>query len=266
MKPKAPDTAATPAGDELLHELGADGVLHITINRAEKRNALSRALLAALGELFASYRDAKSLKVAVLTGAGDKSFAAGGDLRDLASIRTIAGAEEMCVNNKAALEAMRWFPVPVVGALNGDAIGGGSELAMACDFRVAASHARIGFIQPKLNITTAWGGAADLFSRVGPGKALDILCRADIYGPAEAQTLGLVDAVADADEPLAQAVERFIAPYLKQVPQILRTYKALVIAHRKGMSRAELDKLETRLLAENWVHEDHWAVADNLLK
>ena len=245
MNRNARDIAAAAGGD-LMHELGADGVLRVTINRAAKRNALSRPLLTALGELFESYRDAASLKVAVLTGAGDKNFAAGGDLRDLARIRTVAGAEEMCANSKAALETMRWFPLPVVAALNGDAIGGGSELAMACDFRVAASHAHIGFIQPKLNITTAWGGAADLFSRVGPGRALDILCRARTYDSAEARELGLVDTVAAAGETLAQAVARFIAPYLQQVPQVLRTYKALVTAHRKGMGRAELDKLESR--------------------
>jgi enoyl-CoA hydratase len=266
MSTTATSTAQQAGADaEVLHELRPGGVLRVTVNRPRKRNALSRAVLNTLRETFDSYRDEPALKVAVLTGAGEKCFAAGGDLRDLDSVRTLGAAEDMARHNKAALNAIRWFPLPVVGALNGDAIGGGSELAMACDLRVAARHARFGFIQPKLNITTAWGGAADLISRVGSGRALDLLCRAELYSAAEARALDLVDAVAAEGQSLEAALEAFIAPYLRQVPQVLRTYKALITAWRRGEVRAEIDELETRRLAENWVHEDHWAAAAHIL-
>src|SRR5580700_1462882 len=128
------------------------GVLHVTINRAEKRNALSAEVLQALADAFNAHAEDHALRVAVLRGAGEQCFAAGGDLRELASITTLEAAASMAFDAKAWLEAIRQFPVPVVAALNGDAMGGGAELAVACDFRIAASHARIGFVQGRLNI------------------------------------------------------------------------------------------------------------------
>ena len=84
------------------------------------------------------------------------------------------------------LDSIRRFPVPVVAALNGDALGGGAELAVACDMRVAATHARIGFVQGRLAITTGWGGGIDLAAIVGPSRALALLCRSDLLTSAEA--------------------------------------------------------------------------------
>ncbi|MBM3359776.1 MAG: enoyl-CoA hydratase/isomerase family protein, partial [Betaproteobacteria bacterium] len=158
----------------------AGGVLNVSINRPDKRNALSRAVLGELKRVFSGHSGAQDLRVAVLRGAGEKSFAAGGDLRDLAQVRTRADTRRMAEQARDALEAIRSFPVPVVAALNGDALGGGAELAVACDFRVAASHARIGFIQGRLNIATAWGGGADLMRLVGPARALRLLAAAEL--------------------------------------------------------------------------------------
>ncbi|MCH8238351.1 MAG: enoyl-CoA hydratase/isomerase family protein, partial [Proteobacteria bacterium] len=133
-----------------------DGVITVTIDRPGKRNALSREVLAELAEIFTAAARDDGLKAAVVTGAGDKCFAAGGDLKDLASVRTLNDARAMADDAKQAFEAIRRFPVPVVAALNGDALGGGAELAVACDFRVFAHHARIGFVHGRLNIPTAW--------------------------------------------------------------------------------------------------------------
>jgi enoyl-CoA hydratase len=171
----------------------------------------------------------------------------------------------MAEQAKAALNAIRDFPVPVVAALNGDAMGGGAELALSCDFRVAAAHARIGFVQGRLNISTAWGGGVDLMSLLGPSKALDVLCRAEMYPAAEALAVGLVDAVAAEDQDLADCVDAYAAPFLRQTPQVLRAFKALAAEARRGAPRAELDALETRNFAATWVHEDHWTAADKVL-
>ena len=102
-----------------------ESILRVTIDRPEKRNALSRAVLAELGETFRAAAADQSLIAAVLQGAGDKSFAAGGDLKDLDSVRNRAQATEMADDAKRALDAVRRFPVPVVAAVNGDALGGG---------------------------------------------------------------------------------------------------------------------------------------------
>jgi len=242
-----------------------EGVLRVIINRPEKRNALSRAVMAEIKATFEAHRGDETLKLAVLRGAGDKSFAAGGDLRDLEGLRTIDDAEGMANDAKAVFDAIRKFPVPVVAAVNGDALGGGAELSVACDLRVMAAHARLGFIQGRLNIATAWGGGIDLMNLVGPAMGLRLLAASEMMDAASAVTLGLADAAAADGQPVDDAVEAFIAPFLKQAPQVMRAFKAVALAHRLGLPRAEKETIETEYFARAWVHDDHWAAAEKVL-
>lgn len=257
--------AGSEPSDELIKVAVSGARLDVAINRADKRNALSRPALAALRAAFAERACDESIKVAVLTGAGQRSFAAGGDLHDLATVRAVEDAEDMSRQARAALEAIRAFPVPVVAALNGDALGGGAELAVACDLRVAAAHAKIGFVQGRLAITTAWGGGIDLHALVGPSRALALLARSDLLTAQEAQVQGLVDAVAQPDEDLFAVLERMLAPMLRQARQVLVAFKALNRAVRTGAARDELERIETHYFARAWAHEDHWAAADAIL-
>lgn len=242
----------------------AEGVLRVTIDRADKRNALSRTLLAELRDVFERRAADTGLRLAVLTAAGDRNFAAGGDLRDLASVRTEDEAVTMATDGRAALDAVRGFPVPVVAALNGAALGGGAELALACDLRIAAAHAGIGFVQGQLNISTAWGGGIDLMRLLGPARALGVLAHGDVIPAPQAQVLGLVEAVADAGEPFDAFVARFIAPLALQAPQVMRAFKAQAIAERQGRPRAEREQTEARLFSLTWVHDDHWTAVGRL--
>ena len=250
------------ASDIIVESSG--GVLRVTINRPDKRNALSGEVLRSLAAAFASNGDDQSLRVAILRGAGEQCFAAGGDLREFASITTLEGAAEMARDAKASLEAIRQFPLPVVAALNGDAMGGGAELSVACDFRIAAAHARIGFVQGRLNISTAWGGGIDLMRLVGASRGLGLMCRGDMLLGGEALSLGLIDAVAREGQPLDDLIKDFIGPILKQSPQVLRAFKAVAIGVRAGMQRDRLNDLETRMFAQTWVHQDHWAAAEKI--
>jgi enoyl-CoA hydratase len=240
------------------------GVLRVTINRPDKRNALSAEVLRSLAEVFASNATDENLRVAILRGAGDQCFAAGGDLRELSAITTVDGAREMARDAKASLEQIRNFPLPVIAALNGDAMGGGAELSVACDFRIAAAHARIGFVQGRLNISTAWGGGIDLMHLVGPSIALGLLCRSDMLSGTEATVIGLVDAVARDGQSLDDLIANFIAPILKQSPQVLRAFKAVAKGVRSGLPRTDLNEIETAMFADTWVHEDHWAAAKKI--
>ena len=200
----------------------------------------------------------------MLRGAGEQCFAAGGDLRELASITTLEGAAEMARDAKASLEAIRQFPVPVVAALNGDAMGGGAELAVACDFRIAAAHARIGFVQGRLNISTAWGGGIDLMRLVGPSRALGLMCRGDMLtGPRPPRSGSSMRSRARINRSMI-CIADFIAPILKQSPQVLRAFKAVAKGVRTGLSRDELNDIETRMFAQAWVHEDHWTAAEKI--
>lgn len=259
--PAAPDL---PKAETLrLDRRGA--ALWITLNRPAKRNALSRPLLAELSAAAAALHGDATIRLVVVTGAGARSFAAGGDLADLAAVRDLADAAAMARDARRALDALRDWPVPVVAALNGDALGGGAELAAACDFRIAAHHARIGFIQGRLAIATAWGGGPDLIDLVGARTALRLLSRQEVLDPSEAAALGLYDHVAAEGEALADAIARYCAPMLALPPQVLRAFKRLAIARRAGTPRAGLVELETALFAETWVHPDHWSAVDALL-
>lgn len=250
-------------GEVLTREDG--GVLRVTINRPEKRNALSRRVLAGLREAFESHRERADLRCAVLTATGDTSFAAGGDLREVRSIRTIEAAESFSDESCAALDAIRRFPLPVVAALNGDALGGGAELSVACDMRIMAAQARIGFIQGRLNISTSWGGGTDLMRLVGYARGLALLSRSALLGGAEAVSFALAEAVATEGEDFGEFVERFVAPMRRQTPLVMRAFKAQAIAERFAAPREDSRRLERDYFGRTWVHEDHWRAADKVL-
>ena len=244
-------------GGPVLIERGSD-VLRVTVNRPGVRNALSRATLAGLEAAFRDHAGVPDLRLCMLTGAGEKSFAAGGDLKELADARGVEDGIRMAETGKAALDALRRLPFPTLAVLNGDALGGGAELALACDFRVAARHARIGFIQGRLVISTGWGGGIDLARRVGPDMALRLLARAELLPAEDALRLGLIDMMAEEGEALERAVERFAAPILAQSPLVLRAFKAVV--------RSGSPELETRLFAGTWAHPDHWAAVERVMR
>lgn len=243
----------------------ADGVLTVTLRRAEKRNALSTAVADALVEILDNHQDDRDLKIVVLRGDGDQAFASGGDLKELSSIRTIEAAKQMADGFRVALDAVRSFPLPVIGALNGDALGGGAELAMACDIRIAAEHARLGFLQGRLSISTAWGGGVDLLAAVGISRGLRLLGRAEILSAQQALDWNLVDAVAAPGQDFNAFIADYIAGYLERPPQVMRAFKAVAGAARFRSSRAETLALENIHFAGTWAHDDHWqAVATTL--
>lgn len=250
--------------ETLLVEMRND-VLWVTINRPEKRNALSRDVLADLLGVFTEQARNEALKMAVLTGSGDKNFAAGGDLRELMSVRSYQEAVEMATHTRQVMDKVRYFPVPVVAAINGDALGGGGELALAPDFRVAAAHARIAFVQGRLNVPTAWGGGIDLLRRVGYEKGLWMMGTREYVSGEEALRIGLFDAIAEQGTALEDRVEEFIAPFLQHIPRVLRSFKSLGVAVRQGLPQQELEELETRLLAASWITEDHWQAAGKVV-
>ncbi len=241
-------------------------LLRVTISRPGKHNALSRAVLARLREIFDEHARNDALCAALLTAAGAKSFAAGGDLHDLDSVRTHEQSLALFDLGNAALGAIRTFPVPVVAALNGLAIGGGAELAVACDVRIAAAHAAIGFVQGTLNIPTAWGGGSDLVAIVGPARGLKILAEANVLNAAAAMQAGLLDAVAQPGEDFEAFVARFLAPWLRQRPQVMRAFKWQAAARKLGLGRSEIDARDRELMARAWSHPDHWEAAKDVLR
>jgi enoyl-CoA hydratase len=244
----------------------SEDILWVRIDRADRRNALSRAVLAEIEAAFAAHAASPSLKAAVLTAQGEQAFAAGGDLREFAKIVSEHETLELFRAAHRALDAVRRFPVPVVAALNGLAVGGGAELAVACDFRVASPSASIGFIHGRLNISTGFGGGTDLMRLLGASRALLCMLRADLLTAHEAHALGLIDEVAAEGEPLEDCVSRFLTPIRRQAPQVIRACKAMAIAARTGRTAEERLRTELEGFVATWCTDDHWAAAGRVLK
>jgi len=233
-------------------------LLQLLINRPAQRNALSLDLLDRIGATLAAAASDASLRGAVITAAGDRCFAAGGDLKELDAIRSEAQTRAMSRRGRRALEQVRHFPLPVIAALNGHALGGGAELALACDYRVATIEARIGFLQASLAVTTAWGGGIDLMHALGSARGLELLLSARQLSATEARELGLINRVCAQGETLEDCLTAFAAPLLARPRQVLVAFKAMALAARSALHE-QLGALEEAGFIDTWTHEDHWA-------
>jgi enoyl-CoA hydratase len=244
------------ASNDVHHDID-HGVLRVTINRAEKRNPLSLGVLDHLRRIFSEAAADPRVKVAVVTGAGSKAFASGGDLAELSRYRTHEEAEAISQHGRAALDAIRLFPVPVIARLNGVALGGGAELALACDLRLACSSSTFGFIHGRLRIAASWGGGRDLVRLVGPAKALQLMVSAAILDADESRATGIIDGVCPKDTAFDAWFEQHLAVFRTQPRQAMLAYKSIALSARMPPC-AEAERLETEHFCEVWCHEDHW--------
>lgn len=250
--------------NDIMVEERVPGVVWVTINRVHKHNALASNVLSGIANVITTESAKRETRVIILTGAGERFFAAGGDLVELAAVNDESLTIAMTNEARMALDAVRHCPVPVVAYLNGDAIGGGAELALACDMRMQAAHARIGFVQAKLGITSAWGGGPDLCQLVGASRAMRMMSRCEMVNADQALLWGLADIVISAGSVDAE-IDAFIRPMLACAPQVIRGIKTQTAAWRQEKSYAERRVLEQQQLVTTWLHEDHWNAAKNLL-
>jgi enoyl-CoA hydratase/carnithine racemase len=176
----------------------------ITINRPDKLNALNRTVLDELERALRQLEADPAARVIVLTGAGEKAFAAGADIRELAGLSP-AEAIRHARAGQRLMGLVSDSPRPVVAAINGFALGGGLELALACDIRIASDKAQLGLPEVSLGLIPGYGGTQRLPRVVPRGKALELILTGDRIGAAEALSIGLVDRVVPAAELAAQA-------------------------------------------------------------
>jgi enoyl-CoA hydratase len=179
------------AYENLLFEV-KDGVAVVTVNRPRSLNALNGKTIAELDAAFAAVAAAapREIRALVLTGAGEKAFVAGADISEMAGLTPAEGRAfaEAGQRTFARLEAL---PVPTIAAVNGFALGGGSELALACDLVYASERAKFGQPEVNLGLVPAWGGTQRLARKAGPMAALEIVLTGDMYDAARAKELGL---------------------------------------------------------------------------
>lgn len=181
-------------------------IARLVINRPGKLNALNAATLNDLEAALEQLRDEAGLRAIVLTGAGEKAFVAGADIEELAALDPLAAAA-MSRRGNDLFARIADFPVPIIAAINGFALGGGLELALACSIRLAAESARMGQPEVKLGLIPGYGGTQRLARLVGTGRALEMILTGDPITAPEALRIGLVNAVVPAAE-LAAAAEK----------------------------------------------------------
>lgn len=224
-----------------------------TIDRPQARNALDHAVLRELIEAVAEAGRDTTVRAAVLTGGGH-TFVSGGDLRELRDKNTPQDAERFSDLGWDLMRAMEELPVPIVGALAGPAIGGGAELALACDMRVADVRAKLSFKQVRMGVTTAWGTVPRLVSLVGAGTAARLLYAAHEVGAAEAKLIGLVDEVTENGLARTTALA-WASDIAEGSPRAVADMKRLVRA--ATASATDVRALERQRFVDTWSSVDH---------
>jgi enoyl-CoA hydratase len=183
--------------ENLLVERGEsphDAIVQITLNRPKVLNALNRALFAELDAALDAIAVDDSVRAVILTGAGEKAFAAGADIQELARVSSVEG-QQLALSGQRIFSKLENLGKPVLAAINGFALGGGCELAMSATVRIASESARLGQPEVKLGLLPGYGASQRLPRLVGKGAALKLLLSAEIISAAEALRIGLVDEV-----------------------------------------------------------------------
>ena len=224
-----------------------------TIDRPETKNAIDQATMEKLSDALQDARSDATVRAAVLTGAGHM-FVSGGDLRELRAKNSPQDAERLSDAGHELCHAIAEAPFPVIAALAGPAIGGGAELALACDLRVADMRAKIAFKQVRLGVTTAWGTVPRLAALVGSGVAARLLYTAHEMTAAEAKLMGLVDEVTENGLARATALA-WASDIVEGSPRAIADMKRLLQSHVTGSANARA--LERQLFVDTWSGPDH---------
>lgn len=232
-----------------------EGVATITIDRPEARNALNREAMDGLDAALAEVAG-WDVHAVFVRGGGDRAFVSGGDLKELESVREEGFALELAERMRRTLDRIPALPAPVVAVVNGHAIGGGAEVAVACDYRLAADDVRIGFTQATLGLMPAWGGIERLVLAIGRGRALHLLTTGRTIDAEEAWRIGLFEELAprsSLDERVAALGEELARVPVAALAGIKRAAEAA-----QPYARPELAAAANRDFARAWVDDEHW--------
>ncbi len=228
-----------------------DRVSILTVNRPDKRNALNQKTREEILDALDSLRSSGS-RVLIITGAGGKAFIAGADIGEFAGKTPLAQREAM--KARRFFDAMEDFPKPVIAMINGFCLGGGMEVALACDLRIACDTAKLGQPEINLGIIPGGGGTQRLTRLVGEGKAMELILTGDMIDAAEAKTLGLVNDVVPAGD-LQRHVMALASRIAEKSPVALQMAKEAIKTAARMNLREGLDR-ETDLFSLTFGSED----------
>jgi len=203
-----------------------DGIATVTLNRPEALNAFSKDVIKEILQALEDIRSDENIRVVVLTGAGEKAFSAGADIKAMAGM-TALKARELSLMGEQLCLALENLEKPVIAALNGYALGGGLEVAMSCDIRIASENARVGQTEINLGLIPGWGGTQRLTRLIGKTKAKELVFTGRIIDAKTAEQLGILNIVVPQDK-FKETVRQFALELASKAPIAVRVAKALI--------------------------------------
>jgi 3-hydroxypropionyl-coenzyme A dehydratase len=242
------------------------GIGHIRFHRPEVRNAVNLRMMDELEEVLREWREDDAIKAVMLT--GDRhAFVSGGDLSEFHRLTREEEIYPVMARMGRLLLELQDLGKPTIAAVEGTAVGGGCEIAVSCDFRLASDRARFGFIQVRLGITSGWGGGTRLLSLLKRSDALYLLLTGEVIDSETALRIGLVDRVFPSGEEFAGAAWDFAERVASAPLGVIREYLAIANRVRRGgMSRHEMAELESRSCARLWETPEHRTAVEAFLK
>jgi enoyl-CoA hydratase len=237
-----------------VERLESPGIAIWTLDRPERKNALDHATMDALSRAISDARHDETLRAIILTGAGNV-FVSGGDLRELRTATSVHDAERLADSGRRVCDGLAGLDVPVIAAVTGAAVGGGAELALACDLRIAEAQAKICFKQARMGVTTAWGAFPRLWALVGPSTTARLLYTAHEIPALEALSLGLVNAVVEPGAGVTTAIA-WALDIAQGSPSAIAEVKGL-LRHAAHAAAAGVGALERDRFVTTWTEADH---------
>ncbi len=223
-----------------------DEIAVVTINRPDKLNALNSEVMNELREAFTSIKNNDDIKVVIITGSGEKAFVAGADISELNKLNVLSG-KEFTEDGQEVFNTIEHLGKPVIAAVNGFALGGGCELALACHIRIASENAKFGQPEVNLGIIPGYGGTQRLTRLINSGRALQMILTGDMIDAKEAHRIGLVNKVAPPDELMNDAIA--IAKKIGSKGQIAVKLSLKAVISSDELSEKEGLNLEASLFA-----------------
>lgn len=221
-----------------------DGICYLTISRPDQLNALNQLTISELNTAIVTADKDKSIKCIILTGSGTKAFVAGADIKEFADFNSVLGYELAKKGQELLFDLLENLGTPTIAAVNGFALGGGLELAMAAHIRIAANNAKMGLPEVSLGVIPGYGGTQRLANLVGKGKALEIITTASMLNANEAKEWGLVNHVCELKE-LISTAEKVASKIKKNSPMaIAKAIKSVNSGFITGVDGFEVEKKE----------------------
>ncbi|WP_035321800.1 enoyl-CoA hydratase/isomerase family protein [Peribacillus kribbensis] len=249
-------------GEAIESVLEDGGLLVLKINRPERRNAISHEVMERLDEALIRAAGDPLVKVLMITGAGNQTFCSGGDLKEFQHLYSKEEALSMLSKMGGILYRLLTLEKPTIAYLNGTAVGGGCELAAACDLRAAVPYAKAGFVQANLGITTGWGGGSILYEKLSVSSAHTFLLSGSLFSAAEAKGLGFIDFIDDE----SGKWDAFLTRLLKKELGVLTAYKRIVAGKWEASGlKGRMDQ-EILQCAKLWAEPAHHEAVKRFLK